>query len=198
MLRRDPRRTNLTPDRKSRNMENARNIAIRCTFIGKFLFWKVFPVHCLRYFLQFAILNCPPIAASLAKGSKRGLVETVQHLDTDKTSTDQSGHRTNNDQRRLAPQFAQKTYATHICLRVGNIHGVGRSSEESKRKQSQCVLVDRDEVFNPAMPNNELIFGEEDYDEYAIEDSKTSSNYSLQPCDLSDDDIDLKKKTFRS
>ncbi|KAL8121080.1 hypothetical protein AgCh_018011 [Apium graveolens] len=29
MLRRDPRRTNRTPDRKSRNMEYARNITIR-------------------------------------------------------------------------------------------------------------------------------------------------------------------------
>jgi len=40
-----------------------------------------------------------------------------QYRFQDKIATDQSGHRTNNDQRRLAPQFAQKTYATHICLR---------------------------------------------------------------------------------
>jgi len=39
-----------------------------------------------------------------------------QYRFQDKTATDQSGHITNNDQRRLAPQFAQKTLAAHICL----------------------------------------------------------------------------------
>ncbi|KAL8095340.1 hypothetical protein AgCh_036710 [Apium graveolens] len=33
MLCRDPRRTNRTPDRKSRNMENARNITIRLLLV---------------------------------------------------------------------------------------------------------------------------------------------------------------------
>ncbi|KAL8122279.1 hypothetical protein AgCh_018864 [Apium graveolens] len=53
-----------------------------------------------------------------------------QYRFQDKTETDQSGHRTNNDQQRLAPQFAQKTYATHICLR-----GETGGSKKKKRKK---------------------------------------------------------------
>lgn len=51
-------------------------------FVENFLLWKVFPVRCLRWILQFAILKSPPDVASPAKGSKRGLVDTVQHLVT--------------------------------------------------------------------------------------------------------------------
>ncbi|KAL8100487.1 hypothetical protein AgCh_032664 [Apium graveolens] len=37
MLRRDPRKTNRTPDRKSRNMEYARNITIRAKRITRYI-----------------------------------------------------------------------------------------------------------------------------------------------------------------
>lgn len=69
----------------------------------------------------------------------------------------------------------------------------GVSSEDTKRKKSEFVLVDPDEVIDPAVLNNELISDEEGYDDDAVEDSETSSNSSLQPYDLSDDDTDLKK-----
>lgn len=85
-----------------------------------------------------------------------------------------------------------------IDIGVGNIDGVGKSSGDAKRKQSECVLVDPDDVIDPAMLNNELISGEEDYDDDdAVEDCVTSSSTSfLQPCDFSNDDIDLKKDLF--
>ncbi|XWS37153.1 hypothetical protein CRYUN_Cryun19dG0018500 [Craigia yunnanensis] len=51
-------------------------------FVDKFLLWKVFPVCCLLWILQFAVLECPPISNSQTKGyeTTNGLLDTVQRL----------------------------------------------------------------------------------------------------------------------
>ncbi|XP_050221935.1 uncharacterized protein LOC126672076 [Mercurialis annua] len=55
--------------------------SVRSMFVDKFLFWKVFPVCCLRWIIQFAVLGCPPDASLLSKGhDTHVLVGTVQRL----------------------------------------------------------------------------------------------------------------------
>lgn len=79
------------------------------------------------------------------------------------------------------------------------------ASDKKKQKDMKCKtvhgdtlisdfrLVDPDEVVDPAMLNTEHIWdgGEDDNES---EDSEISSDSSLQPYDLSDDDTDLQKK----
>jgi len=48
-------------------------------FVDKFLLWKVFPVSCLKWILQFAVLECPP-STSLSEHNRPGLLNTVQRL----------------------------------------------------------------------------------------------------------------------
>ncbi|PQM37274.1 telomere length regulation protein TEL2 homolog [Prunus yedoensis var. nudiflora] len=56
-------------------------ISVRAMFADKFLLWKVFPVRCLRWILQFAVLECPPESDSLAKGhNTQNFLGTLQHL----------------------------------------------------------------------------------------------------------------------
>ncbi|XWS51359.1 hypothetical protein CRYUN_Cryun12cG0170100 [Craigia yunnanensis] len=59
-----------------------RQSSVRSMFVDKFLLWKVFPICCLRWILQFAVLECPPITNSQTKGHKttNGLLDTVQRL----------------------------------------------------------------------------------------------------------------------
>eukprot|EP00257_Ricinus_communis_P021544 XP_015581064.1 telomere length regulation protein TEL2 homolog [Ricinus communis] len=55
--------------------------SVRSMFVEKFLLWKVFPICCLRWIIQFAVLECPPVANSLTKGCEaRVLLDTVQRL----------------------------------------------------------------------------------------------------------------------
>ncbi|KAK9278448.1 hypothetical protein L1049_028013 [Liquidambar formosana] len=55
--------------------------SIKSMFVDKFLLWKVFPLCCLRWILQFSVLECPPDADSLTKGhSTSGLLDAVQRL----------------------------------------------------------------------------------------------------------------------
>ncbi|XP_043695771.1 telomere length regulation protein TEL2 homolog [Telopea speciosissima] len=55
--------------------------SIRSIFVDKCLLWKVFPVCCLRWILQFAVLDCPPSSDSLTKGQNtQGLIDIVQRL----------------------------------------------------------------------------------------------------------------------
>ncbi|KAJ0106269.1 hypothetical protein Patl1_18230 [Pistacia atlantica] len=50
-------------------------------FVDKFLLWKVFPICCLRWILQFAVFECPPVADPLTKDHEtQGLLDTVQRL----------------------------------------------------------------------------------------------------------------------
>ncbi|KAM7475710.1 hypothetical protein LguiB_022953 [Lonicera macranthoides] len=58
-----------------------RQTSIRAMFVEKFLLWKVFPVRCLRWIVQFAVLECPPNTAPKMKDhNTRGLLEAVQRL----------------------------------------------------------------------------------------------------------------------
>lgn len=53
----------------------------RSMFVDKFLLWKVFPVCCLRWILQFAVFGCPPGADPLLKDHETvGLIDAVQRL----------------------------------------------------------------------------------------------------------------------
>ncbi|KAM5571776.1 hypothetical protein ABKV19_012055 [Rosa sericea] len=56
-------------------------ISARSMFTDKFLVWKVFPVCCLRWILQFSVIECAPDCNSLAKGhNTRNFLDTLQHL----------------------------------------------------------------------------------------------------------------------
>lgn len=48
-------------------------------FVDRFLLWKVFPLSCLKWILQFSVHECPP-GTSLAGRSSPGLLNTVQRL----------------------------------------------------------------------------------------------------------------------
>ncbi|KAF5184102.1 Telomere length regulation protein tel2-like protein [Thalictrum thalictroides] len=51
----------------------------RSMFVDKFLLWKIFPICCLRWILQFAVLECPPSTNALVKGQNtRGLLDRIQ------------------------------------------------------------------------------------------------------------------------
>ncbi|CDY37926.1 BnaA06g18910D [Brassica napus] len=55
--------------------------SVRSIFVDKFLLWKVFPIRCLRWILQFSVLECPPVTNTLAKGDiTQGLFETTQRI----------------------------------------------------------------------------------------------------------------------
>ncbi|GMH01194.1 hypothetical protein Nepgr_003033 [Nepenthes gracilis] len=55
--------------------------SMRFLFVEKFVLWKVFPFCCLRWILQFSVLERPPDAVMLTKGEKNSrLLDTVQHL----------------------------------------------------------------------------------------------------------------------
>ncbi|KAL9225128.1 hypothetical protein vseg_001086 [Gypsophila vaccaria] len=75
----------------------------------------------------------------------------------------------------------------------GGKNSRGRKVNATKQRSAKCVLVDPDDVIAPAKLNDELLFSEEE-DGNSSEDSEGSSDSSLQPYDLTDDDTDLKKK----
>uniref|UniRef100_A0A1J3F7I5 Telomere length regulation protein TEL2-like protein n=2 Tax=Noccaea caerulescens TaxID=107243 RepID=A0A1J3F7I5_NOCCA len=55
--------------------------SVRSIFVDKFLLWKVFPIRCLRWILQFSVLECPPVTNALAKGdTTHGLLETTRRI----------------------------------------------------------------------------------------------------------------------
>ena len=72
--------------------------------------------------------------------------------------------------------------------------GAGNNLKERKKKLSEFRVVDPDEIIDPAMLNDESTFGGCDDDENSSGNSESSNDSYLQPYDLSDDDIDLKKK----
>ncbi|KAK9673044.1 hypothetical protein RND81_12G142400 [Saponaria officinalis] len=69
----------------------------------------------------------------------------------------------------------------------------GRKVNAAKKRSSKCKLVDSLDVIAPSTLNDELLFSDEE-DGNSSEDSEGSSDSSLQPYDLTDDDSDLKKK----
>lgn len=52
---------------------------LRSMFVDKFLLWKVFPISCLKWILQFAVHECPP-DTSLSGHNHPGILNTVQRL----------------------------------------------------------------------------------------------------------------------
>ncbi|KAF5956216.1 hypothetical protein HYC85_003441 [Camellia sinensis] len=86
--------------------------------------------------------------------------------------------------------LSEKEFNNTANSRVRNNDNAGKS------KLSEFKLVDPDEIIDPATLNKELVSGEEEEedDDDASENSDTSSDSSLQPYDLSDDDTDLKRK----
>ncbi|KAL7139542.1 hypothetical protein ABFS83_09G059400 [Erythranthe nasuta] len=70
-------------------------------------------------------------------------------------------------------------------------NGIGKISKAGK-KETAFNFIDPDEIIDPATLNIESTIDEDESD--ASEDSETSSNSSLQPYDLTDDDADLKRK----
>ncbi|XP_057970395.1 uncharacterized protein LOC131159474 isoform X2 [Malania oleifera] len=57
--------------------------SVRSLFIDKFLLWKVFPICCLRWLLQFAVLERPPNAGTLKGGqNSHNLINVLQCLVT--------------------------------------------------------------------------------------------------------------------
>ncbi|KAK4436919.1 Telomere length regulation protein TEL2 [Sesamum alatum] len=77
-------------------------------------------------------------------------------------------------------------------IQKGEENGVGNASKARRKKDSVFNLIDPDEVIDPATINESTFY--EDESDYASEDSETSSDSSLQPYDLTDDDADLKRK----
>ncbi|KAH1255068.1 hypothetical protein GmHk_04G011360 [Glycine max] len=53
--------------------------SVRSMFVDKFLLWKVFPISCLKWILQFAVHECPP-DTSLSGHNHPGILNTVQRL----------------------------------------------------------------------------------------------------------------------
>ncbi|KAI3688672.1 hypothetical protein L2E82_46425 [Cichorium intybus] len=52
--------------------------SIRSMFTERFLLWKVFPVCCLRWILQFSVLQCPPDKGN--SGNHRNLLDATQRV----------------------------------------------------------------------------------------------------------------------
>ncbi|KAK7411048.1 hypothetical protein VNO78_02399 [Psophocarpus tetragonolobus] len=263
--------------------------SVRSMFIDKFLLWKVFPVSCLKWILQFAVLECPP-GTSLSGHNFPGLLNTVQRLVTawskkefvQTTTIEQQGYISaalglsletmskenldgmknamhlilqgvscrlespNHLVRKMASCVAlalskiidpkNPLYLDESCsgetidwefgftipkkgnLAASNCEGKGvegtkistvsdpqRDSNspfneeksipvKGKKTFLDFNVLDPDEIIDPASLNLESDDNKEDVDDSASENSYSSSDSSLQPYDLSDDDSDLKRK----
>ncbi|URE26921.1 Telomere length regulation protein [Musa troglodytarum] len=51
----------------------------RYIFVDKFVFWKVFPICCLRWVLQFSVFECPPNFESQARDQRTSSFLDVAH-----------------------------------------------------------------------------------------------------------------------
>lgn len=71
--------------------------------------------------------------------------------------------------------------------------GTSNNVKSKTKKLSDFKFVDPDEIIDPVTLNDELVSDRDD-DDNASEHSDSSSDSSLQPYDLTDDDTDLKRK----
>lgn len=71
--------------------------------------------------------------------------------------------------------------------------GISNNVKSKTKKLSDFKFVDPDEIIDPVTLNDELVSDRDD-DDNASENSDSSSDSSLQPYDLTDDDTDLKRK----
>ncbi|KAK2971352.1 hypothetical protein RJ640_030318 [Escallonia rubra] len=189
--------------------------SIRSMFLEKFIVRKVFPICCLRWILQFAVLECPPhtgrlespshvvrkMASSIAFVFSK-IIDPNNPLRLDDNCTEDT----------IDWEFGLATPKKGIdCTKVDNYEAegctglepekefnntaeseMGSNVEGRKKKVSEFKLIDPDEVIDPVTLNDESVsvYGDDD----ASESSETTSDSSLQPYDLSDDDTDLRKK----
>ncbi|ESW09945.1 hypothetical protein PHAVU_009G168800 [Phaseolus vulgaris] len=263
--------------------------SVRSMFVDKFLLWKVFPVSCLKWILQFAVLECPP-STSLSEHNRPGLLNTVQRLVAvwskkefvQTTPIEQQAYISaalglsletmskeeldgmknvlhlilqgvscrlespNHLVRKMASCVAlalskiidpkNPLYLDDSCsggetidwefgftipkkgnlaasncgekgikgTKISTVSGPegdtdspsnkGRSIHvKGKKKLLDFNVLDPDEIIDPASLNLESDDNEEDVDDSASENSYSSSDSSLQPYDLEDDDSDLKR-----
>ncbi|BAT79317.1 hypothetical protein LR48_Vigan04g149600 [Vigna angularis] len=263
--------------------------SVRSMFVDKFLLWKVFPVSCLKWILQFAVHECPP-GSLLSEHNRPGLLNTVQRLmavwskkefvqtapieqqayisaalglsleTMSKEELDgmKNGmhlilqgvscrlESPNHLVRKMASCVAlalskiidpkNPLYLDDSCseetidwefgftiLKKGNLaasncgeKGIeetktstvsgpekdtnspsnkGKSTHvKGKKKLLKFNVLDPDEIIDPASLNHDSDENEEDVDDSGSENSYSSSDSSLQPYDLEDDDSDLKRK----
>ncbi|XP_047153863.1 telomere length regulation protein TEL2 homolog isoform X2 [Vigna umbellata] len=263
--------------------------SVRSMFVDKFLLWKVFPVSCLKWILQFAVHECPP-GSLLSEHNRPGLLNTVQRLmavwskkefvqtapieqqayisaalglsleTMSKEELDgmKNGmhlilqgvscrlESPNHLVRKMASCVAlalskiidpkNPLYLDDSCseetidwefgftiLKKGNVaasncgeKGIeetktstvsgpekdtnspsnkGKSTHvKGKKKLLKFNVLDPDEIIDPASLNHDSDENEEDVDDSGSENSYSSSDSSLQPYDLEDDDSDLKRK----
>ncbi|OVA20501.1 Telomere length regulation protein [Macleaya cordata] len=259
--------------------------SIRSMFTDKFLLWKVFPVCCLRWILQFAVLECPPHSAGLTSRliervqclvgvwSKREFVQTASMeqqayvtaavgLSLEKMSKEELESTKDMMHSILQGVSCRLESPVHLVRRMAScvalvfskivdpknplylddscsgetidwefgftskekgvssaLHRLDKVKDEVEtsslpvpdkevnsaaqvrshnsvkirnKKQANIKLVDPDEIIDPATLNYEQA-SDEEYDDNTSENSETASDSSLQPYDLSDDDVDLKK-----
>ncbi|KAL9314031.1 hypothetical protein ACSQ67_019483 [Phaseolus vulgaris] len=263
--------------------------SVRSMFVDKFLLWKVFPVSCLKWILQFAVLECPP-GTSLSEHNRPGLLNTVQRLvavwskkefvqtapieqqayisaalglSLETMSKEELDGMKNAlhlilqgvSCRLESPNHLVRKMASCVALALSKIidpknplylddscsegetidwefgftipkkgnlaasncgeKGIkgtkistvsgperdidspsnkGRSIHvKGKKKLLDFNALDPDEIIDPASLNLESDDNEEDVDDSASENSYSSSDSSLQPYDLEDDDSDLKR-----
>ncbi|XP_061359782.1 uncharacterized protein LOC133303831 [Gastrolobium bilobum] len=263
-------------------------VSVRSMFVDKFLLWKVFPFSCLKWILQFAVLECPP-STSLSEHNRPGFLKIVQHLlaawskkeFVQTAPTEQQAYisaalglslETMSKEeldgmkdamhlilqgvscRLESPNHLVRKMASSIALALSKIidpknplylddscsgetidwefgftvpkketlaaancreKGVEEtkisimsgpetdcdspSNKErginvrSKKKLLAFNVLDPDEIIDPAALNIESDVNDEDDGDGASENSYSSSDSSLQPYDLSDDDSDLKR-----
>ncbi|XP_071692455.1 uncharacterized protein [Rutidosis leptorrhynchoides] len=257
--------------------------SVRSMFTERFLLWKVFPVCCLRWILQFSVLQCPPdtvlkvksqsqcnplditkrllavwskkefvqsapveqqsyitaaVGLSLEKLKKEDLdatkdamqlilqgvqcrLESPSHLVRKMGSTvalvfskvidpnnplylddscreetiDWEFTSTNADMAGLKISDGKKTDTNQDTGRttLPEMDYEDAKNVNKRKKSMELTLVDPDEVIDPATLNDDVISDADDDDDDDNEVSETSSESSLQPYDLSDDDSDLKK-----
>ncbi|GAB2223678.1 hypothetical protein Droror1_Dr00004416 [Drosera rotundifolia] len=63
------------------NRSFAEQASIRFLFLEKFILWKVLPLCCLKWILQFSVLQCPPDVGKVTKSEKIStMLDAVQRL----------------------------------------------------------------------------------------------------------------------
>ncbi|KAI3820688.1 hypothetical protein L1987_08236 [Smallanthus sonchifolius] len=249
--------------------------SIRSMFTERFLLWKLFPVCCLRWILQFSVLQCPPDTVFevksqsqshcnlldttkrlLAVWSKREFVQSApveqqayltaavglsleklnkEDLDASKDAMhlilqgvscrlESPSHLVRRMASSVALVFSKvidpsnplylddnykeetinweftsaNTDMAGLAVSDGKETDINqdRGYKDAKNKNKELMeltMVDPDEVIDPATLNNEATSDVDNNGDDDDDVSETSSESSLQPYDLSDDDTDLKK-----
>ncbi|KAE8663382.1 electron transfer flavoprotein-ubiquinone oxidoreductase [Hibiscus syriacus] len=151
--------------------------SVRSMFVENFLLWKVFPVRCLRWILQFSVLEYSPLMICKLRVTKPPMASCTQ---AERVAAVWSKR----DFVQSAP-LEQQAYACTSALDC-------KSASNPFGYTSEFSLVDPDEIIHQATLNYESASDEND-DDNASQNSD-SSDSSLQPYDLTDDDTDLKRK----